>query len=1105
MFLFQKNHGAISVFLILILVPCMLVSSIFVDISRVQFGRAAAESSAELALNTLKTYYDYDLSQYYGLMGSCQNISEYYSIVSEYYDQALHSRDVEESEIQLLYQRVLNDAVSRFQNEEISDILQIQNETQEAVVSAVKDANMRNATIMQKQVIEFMKYRAPILIVQELIELLNSEAEKGNVDSSEESAADKPMQEAQKEYYEAESELLKEANKSYWALRDYTKAADEAGLTSTTLHTYAERIRGYRSAYEEINGWMIRNLYNTEGLTVYTRPTVALDAYTYSKEDENISYIPEPEPVSSPSPSDTDATPAAEEYHVTAAKVKELTEGLEKAITEFQEKKDTLTTAGSELMSRQPGTGSSQPYEIQWWIQMNAKINAAGPGNLSAGVTEAGKKMMEAYAKVCAMLECIPDEEDSWWEKAKNLKAEVGDADGLQARYLSGGSTIDEAYVNTVRSLEMISGSNIGEINCANLSVKVNGGNMSIPDALAGMSSGLTDMQETAARFLEYLNDIIDGNSEKDIPSLSRIRSLVTEYERKLDTWEAKARGARTKDGENTPMSLEHQETIGKIRNNVNQAEGAESEKIVKEITLSELNVLEERLKKIRSQFQAVYDAIDSMKYGSTNVRDIADYNAFRSAASEKVQASDIPLTNQDLETYGKGRFEALFQPASGEIVTLHNASDLTYSPVLHCVDDRDAVPKLYKEYYKVFGDKKPSDVENEKNKLDSKKEAGDKKQEEIWNKSRYHSPVKRNITNRKDKADKAFKLLDSSLSTMVNLIDNLIKLDITDMRDRLYATEYIMNMFSYAAFENENYYDLAVAAGRRQDLRLENNKYLEVYEEYIGAADKKGSWLSEDPTDSYNKTLTNEMINISNNYAYLAEVEYILFGANNETSVKEAYKTIYEIRYLLNLASAFLNFWGTGNPTGKVINGIAIAVAEATAFIIPAPLVKLILIPVLTIFETGKDMERLEAGFPVELYKSKDDWWISLEEDESGEQWSLDEFYNRLTQGKEKTGAVQGLRYSDYLTLFVFLGLNDSDTAPGMYQRMADVIEKNMQLRTGEKDYTLEKTQVYFQLNSTLRVRPLMLTLPYFSDYVEDPSMKDDWCTYKVDMIRGY
>lgn len=104
MFCFRKNHGAISVFLVMILVPCMLIASIFVDISRVQLARAVAESSADLALSTLMSNYDYDLSEYYGLMGSCQNISEYYSLVTEYYDTALHSRDVSDEEIQLLYQ-----------------------------------------------------------------------------------------------------------------------------------------------------------------------------------------------------------------------------------------------------------------------------------------------------------------------------------------------------------------------------------------------------------------------------------------------------------------------------------------------------------------------------------------------------------------------------------------------------------------------------------------------------------------------------------------------------------------------------------------------------------------------------------------------------------------------------------------------------------------------------------------------------------------------------------------------------------------------------------------------------------------------------------------
>mgnify|MGYP006922398950 CR=1 FL=1 len=35
------------------------------------------------------------------------------------------------------------------------------------------------------------------------------------------------------------------------------------------------------------------------------------------------------------------------------------------------------------------------------------------------------------------------------------------------------------------------------------------------------------------------------------------------------------------------------------------------------------------------------------------------------------------------------------------------------------------------------------------------------------------------------------------------------------DLRDRLYVTEYIMNMFSYATFENENYFDLVKEKGQ--------------------------------------------------------------------------------------------------------------------------------------------------------------------------------------------------------------------------------------------------------------------------------------------------
>lgn len=1090
--LFRKNHGAISVFLVMILVPCMLVASIFVDISRVRLGRAVAESSADLALNTLLTYYDYDLSEAYGLMGSCQNIGDYFDMVSECYDQALHSQDVEDEEVQLLYQQVMKDVGGRFSHESISDFLLIQNQAEGAAVSAIEGADMRNPAILQKQIVEFMKYRAPIIIVQELIELLTSEEEKGGVEDSEEGVANKPMMDAQEEYYKAEGELLAEANKSYWALREYTKVINDADFTADTLREYADRLKEYRDTYEEINRAMIKNLYNTEGLAPYTRPNVALDAYVYSKEEESISY----------------AAPSAEtgsglrEYRVKAETVNTLLNELKTAIDRFDDKKDALTEAGKDLMSKPPGAGEDDSYWIQWWVRMNAKINGPGAANLSGQVTEAGKKMMDAYGKVKAMILCVPDPDvpSDWQERAQDL---IKQAEDRQETYLSKTGTADDPYIKTVSSLESISNDSDAksQISHANLYVKAGGGSKTIPNALGDISTDLKAMKEQMDRYAEQLNDIIEGNSERKIPSLDRIKELVNAYGKKLDTWESKAEAAKTPDGQNTELSAEHRETIEKIRNGVGNADGYDSEKIVRKIEIEEIDALKERLEKIRSQFQAMSKAIDEMAYGNGKLADISDFASFKAQASGQVQADAIPLANRALAEYASAKFAALFKPASGEVVSLQDMSDLTYSPVLNYDNDRDAVPTLYHFYYQVFKEKKPSDVERQQKALDDKGDAAKEHAKGIKNKNRYKGPEGRDVAS--GEAGDAFHL---SIGTLVKLASRLVAMDVSGIRDDLYVTEYIMNMFSYGAFENENYYDLVEGAGKLGELRLADGAYRTVYErDYKGAADQDGTWLSQRPEDDYNKTLTNEMINESNHYAYLAEIEYILFGAGNETSVKKAYGEIYEIRFFLNYASAFANFWGRSTATGTVINTVADTVAAATAFIIPAPLTKIALLTMLTIFETGKDMDRLEAGFPVELYKDKDDWWISLEI--NGENPSLDGFYNALSGGSEKIEEAQGLRYSDYLTLFVFLGLNDGDTAEGMYRRMGDVIEKNMQLRLGDEgnSYSLKKTLTYFQLKSRLRVRPLMLTLPYFLDYVENPDMKDDWCTFDVEAVRGY
>ena len=60
-------------------------------------------------------------------------------------------------------------------------------------------------------------------------------------------------------------------------------------------------------------------------------------------------------------------------------------------------------------------------------------------------VEKAGDEMIKAYAKICAMLECVPDNgyEDFWWKKAESLKHQ---AESLQAAYLDPAGSGNSSY-----------------------------------------------------------------------------------------------------------------------------------------------------------------------------------------------------------------------------------------------------------------------------------------------------------------------------------------------------------------------------------------------------------------------------------------------------------------------------------------------------------------------------------------------------------------------------------------------------------------------------------------------------------------------------------
>lgn len=324
------------------------------------------------------------------------------------------------------------------------------------------------------------------------------------------------------------------------------------------------------------------------------------------------------------------------------------------------------------------------------------------------------------------------------------------------------------------------------------------------------------------------------------------------------------------------------------------------------------------------------------------------------------------------------------------------------------------------------------------------------------------------------------------------------------NIRDNLYLSTYIMEMLSYSTIDNEGRYDILKDQGFDVSTLTKEN----MDDKYNSVNDK---WNSDEYKDYFNKSLTNKRLCKENNAAYGCELEYILYGhENNNENINAAYGQIYEIRYVLNLISAFEHFWNKGSETGKAINAVGEAIMYATQGVIPKMAVKAVLIALLTVFETSNDLNRLEAGFSVELYKTKAAMWqISLDYGTNAQSGntSISDILSIVETkfGNFANSCDNGLRYSDYLCIFIVCGMQ-SDIGESMTLRCADVIQANMRKITKDSGYKLENSKTYFELDSKLKVDPLLITLPLYSDYTDlYDSSSTDWCTYNIKTIRGY
>lgn len=210
----RKEHGSVTIFLTILLVPMLIVAGVFVDVGRYQLSKAAVTSAADLTLRSYLANYDTALKEVYGLYAVSQkDEGNRNSLYASYFDDNLGWNDQDSMDFLKLY-KITSESSDNFS------------------VKGMEGSSLANPDMLKQQIIEYMKYRAPINAGLSLLDCFSSLKKL------------KPQ-----------SNVLKEKTKVDEASADFAEACEEYWIA---IKAYEDQVKKYN-----VNQWKDTYVYYT--------------------------------------------------------------------------------------------------------------------------------------------------------------------------------------------------------------------------------------------------------------------------------------------------------------------------------------------------------------------------------------------------------------------------------------------------------------------------------------------------------------------------------------------------------------------------------------------------------------------------------------------------------------------------------------------------------------------------------------------------------------------------------------------------------------------------------------------------------------------------
>lgn len=153
----RKTKGAIAVFLSLIMLSMVVFEGLLIDTSRIIAAKTVTSGAGDLALNAALTDYDKVLYEVYGLFASASNGNDLNEKINDYFNRTLQGAGIDGS------------------MEDVSNLLNLMVTSGGSVsLSGVNGSQLSNEDVIEEQILQYMKFRAPVNIGFGFIEKLES-------------------------------------------------------------------------------------------------------------------------------------------------------------------------------------------------------------------------------------------------------------------------------------------------------------------------------------------------------------------------------------------------------------------------------------------------------------------------------------------------------------------------------------------------------------------------------------------------------------------------------------------------------------------------------------------------------------------------------------------------------------------------------------------------------------------------------------------------------------------------------------------------------------------------------------------------------------------